>query len=310
MTRSLRTSVLVVAGLVMVYLSLPQPVDAQTRRERGLGPFTVVTPRGEFTIRLLRRDADFIWVDRLTSEGVYIETGVESGIAIREIIRMVSPRPPLFDLAEQPVESLTAEQLAALHNALRTYAARFRPYRDLPGVRADEATRIQAGLYERQGMWREAYMLYRDLLGRDYAIADQNVVELKAGLCLWHMDQKEASLEHLIQDVIPDEDLDFMSEVLLARADALTSVERHEEALRDLLRLIVFYPYIGNNEARSLLATLPNYVALNDWDAAFKSLQALEEDYPDRPETEAARQALAQYQEELEKERQFHVTGE
>ncbi|HMP72189.1 MAG TPA: hypothetical protein PKE55_02905 [Kiritimatiellia bacterium] len=279
--------------------------EGQTRRERGLGPFTVVTPRGEFVIRLLRREGDFIWVDRLTREGVFVETGMESGIAIREIVRLVSDRPPLFELAEQPVESMTEEQLNQIHNALRTYAARFRPYRDIPGIRADEATRIQAGLYQRQEMWRDAYLLYRDLLTRDYRVADRETIQLRAGLCLWRMEQKERAIPYLTVETVPDEDLYFMSEVFLARADALTSVGRYRESLEDLLRLIVFYPFTGRNEARSLLACIPNYVGIHDWDAAYKTLMALDEDYPDQPETEQARALLARYQEELEKEQQF-----
>ena len=46
--------VIILAFLLSGWMAAPV-TQAQTERERGLGPFTLVTTRGEITVRLLRR---------------------------------------------------------------------------------------------------------------------------------------------------------------------------------------------------------------------------------------------------------------
>lgn len=295
-----------VVMLMVLLLSgwMAAPVtQAQTERERGLGPFTLVTTRGEITVRLLRRDNEIVWVDRLTSDKVYVETGVP----VAEIIRFVAPRPRLFELAEQPIDAYTPEQIKALHDGLRKMAAQYRPYRDLPGIPTDEAIRIQAGLYEQQALWRDAYLLYADLLKLDYEVEDVNRIRLLTGMCLWRMDRKDDALGYLLTTPIPDDDLAFFSRVMKARADALASTGQTLKALEDRLYLVVFYPFVSSNEVENLAAAIPLYAEMKEWGAAVKTLDALEADYPDNPATVSARELLASYNDQVDNERQFQV---
>lgn len=47
---------------------------------------------------------------------------------------------------------------------------------------------------------------------------------------------------------------------------------------------------------------LPSYIALKDWDAAYKTLQALREGFPGAPETQEAEDVLRPYEKEMENE--------
>lgn len=297
-----RALLLVIAAAGLCGIGAPR-ATAQTERERGLGPFTLVTMRGEITARLLRRDGDIVWVDRLTSDGVYVETGVP----VEEIVNFVAPRPRLFELAEQPIDGYSPDQIKALHDGLRKMAAQYRPYRDLPGIPTDQAIRIQAGLYEKQEMWRDAYLLYLDLLQLPYRVENRERIQLLTGMCLWHMDRKEDALDYLLDTPIPDDDLAFFSRVMKARADCLAAAGRTLEALEDRLYLVVFYPFVASNEVENLAAAIPLYVEMNEWGAAVKTLDALQTDYPGAPETEASRELLASYTDQVNREKQFHA---
>ena len=274
--------------------------EAQTARERGIGPFTLVTKRGEITVRLLRREENMIWVDRLVQSGQFVETGIPRS----EIIEFKQPRPRLFQMAD---EAQGEAAIGAAIDQLRRYVAQLRPYRDLPGIPVNEALILQGKLNERRGFWRDAILIYQELLNQPYDFKERPMIRYAAGLCLWRMDQKEKALEFLLDDPVPDDDMDVMAEILYARADSLASTGRHREAIDTYLGMIVFYPFVQTNELRALSGILPSYAALNDWDAAVKTIEALKRDYADAPETEAAMAAMDKFAAEVEKEKQFHV---
>lgn len=276
---------------------------AQTARERGLGPFTLITRRGEIPVRLLRREGDMLWVDRLVQSGNFVETGIPRS----EIIEFKAAKPQVFALAEA---AQTPEEIGAAIDGLRRLVALYRPYRDLPGMPVNAAMILQAELNERRAYWRDALLIYQELLTLAYEFPERPAVRYRAGLCLWRMDQKEKALEYLLDDPVPDEDLDAMSGILYARADCLGAAGRHREAIDTQLRLIVFYPFIQTNELRALAGIVPNFIALQDWDAAMKSVDALARDYPDAAETAAAAALLDQYAGEVQKVRQFQLTEE
>lgn len=293
----------VVIGTLLAVMSLPNDASAQTTRERGIGPYTLVTKRGDATVRLLRRDNNIVWVDRQVRSGEYIETGVP----VSEIVEFKSPRPPLFDAAEQ---AESGEQIAQMIDQLRRYSAQLRPYRDLPGIPMNEALLLQARLNEKREYWRDALLIYEEVLKQPYDFPGKNILGYRAGLDLWRMDQKEKALEYLTKDPIPDDDFDLLADILNARADCLSATGRPREAIDAYLNMIVFYPYVQTNELRALSGIIPNYVAIQDWDAAMKSIDALKRDYADAPETAAAEAAMAAYADQLAKERQFQVIQE
>lgn len=276
---------------------------AQTARERGLGPYTLVTRRGEVAVRLLRRDGDMVWVDRLVQSGQYIETGVPRS----EIVELKAPPNPAFAAAAQ---AQTPEQIAAAIDGLRRLVAQLRPYRDLPGMPVNAALIEQAKLNERRAYWRDALLIYQELLHLPYDFPERPMIRYWSGMNHWRMDQKDKALEFLLDDPVPDEDLDLMSDILYMRADSLAATGRPREAIETYLGLIVFYPFVQTNELRALSGVIPNYIALQDWDATVKSIEALKRDYPDAPQTAAAVALLETYTQQVEKERQFQVREE
>lgn len=276
---------------------------AQTTRERGQGPYTMVTRRGEITVRILRREGDMIWVDRLASSSNWLETGIPK----IEILDLRGPKPPAFELADK---AETPEQIAAAIDQLRRMVALLRIYRDLPGIPVHEATLRQAQLNEKRDYWRDALLLYEELLGQTYEMKDRPAIRYRAGLCLWRMDQKEKALTYLLDDPIPDDDLDLLSSVMFARADSLASVGRHRDAIETFLRMIVFYPYVQENEPRALAGILPSYIALEDWDAVMKAIEDLQRDYAGTPHAAAADAVMAAHAKKVEAEKQFQLPQE
>jgi tetratricopeptide (TPR) repeat protein len=278
-------------------------LQAQTVRERGIGPYTLVTKRGEVTVRLLRRDGDIIWVDRLVQSGSYIETGIPRS----EIIEFKSPKPALFEQAEQ---AYSTEQITTAIDQLRRMAAQLRPYRDLPGIQVNAAMIQQAKLNERRSYWRDALVIYQELLTQPYDFPEKNMIRYWSGLNLWRMGQKDKALEFLDDDPIPDEDMGFMSDVLNARADCYSAAGKNREAIDTYLSMIVFYPYVRTNELRAMSGIVPNYIALQDWDAVVKTVDAMKLDYAEAPETAATIALLEKYQAQVEEEKKFKIVEE
>lgn len=276
---------------------------AQSVRERGLGPFTLATPRGEVSVRLLRRDGDMLWVDRLVASGSWIETGIPRS----EIVTFRATRPPEFLAADN---ARTPEQIAAAIDQLRRLVARLRIYRDLPGMPVDEAMLLTARLNERRDAWREALQSYEELLAQTHEIADRPLLRYRTGLCLWHLDQKEKALAFLLDNPMPEEDLDLLSEVLYARADSLAVLGRHREAIETYLNMIVFYPYVKENEPRALIGILPSYIALADWDAVMKAIEDVQRNYADTPYAAEADAVMATHAKKVEAEQQFQLPQE
>lgn len=290
--------------MVMALITLGgDDLAAQTARERGIGPFNLSTKRGDIQVRLLRREGDIIWVDRMVQSGSFVETGLPRS----DIVEFKSGKPAVFVAAEQ---AQTPEQISASIDALRKMVAQLRAYRDLPGMPVNSALILQAKLNERRESWREALLIYQELLTQPYEFPERPMVRYWAGMNLWRMDQKEKALEYLLDDPVPDEDLDAMSDILYARADSLSAAKRYREAIDTYLGLIVFYPYVRTNELRALSGILPNYFALQDWDATVKSIEAMKRDYADAPETAAAEAMLQQFASEVEKEKQFQIIEE
>jgi len=299
-----RSTALSMTMLTLLALPLmPDSTEAQTTRERGFGPYTLITRRGEATVRILRRDGDIVWVDRLVQSGAYVETGVPRS----EIMEFKAPRPALFDQAEK-VEK--PEEVSAIIDQLRRLSAQLRPYRDLPGISMNEALILQAKLNEKREYWRDALLIYQELMNQPYDYPGKNMVRYWAGINLWKMNQKEKALEYLMDEPIPDEDMDLFSDILFMRANSYSELGRHREAVDTYLQMIVFYPYYRTNELRALSGILTNYIALQDWDATTKSLEALKLDYAEAPQTLEAEAMLQKYQEQLEKERQFKIVEE
>jgi tetratricopeptide (TPR) repeat protein len=161
---------------------------------------------------------------------------------------------------------------------------------------------LQAQLAERRNQWKEALALYEDILRQAHAPTYAESANLRAALCLSKLDRQDKVLEQLADKPIPDDDLNLLSDVYAARARARAATDDHEGAIMDYLFLVVFYPFVQTNETRCLAATIPHYAAIKDWDAASKTLAALQTQYPEAEMTLQAEALLQKLQSELEKD--------
>ncbi len=271
---------------------------AQTARERGVGPFRLVTPRGDVTVRLLRRDKELIWVDQQVSGGSFVETGLNRA----DITRFEIPQPAAFEAAER---ASTPEQIAKVQVALKAISDSLRAFRDLPGMPVDQALLLQGMLLERSQRWPAALAVYDELLAAPHRPAVAGTAGLRAALCHARLGQHERVLAMLEQRAIPDDDLALLSELYFARGQALAATGRHDAAILDFLFLVVFDPYVQNNEPRCLAAALPSYAAMQDWAALWKSLAVLRGQYPEAPETKQAEEIAKTYEKQLAAETEY-----
>lgn len=290
-------SAIMVGGLLVSFQAEGQ-APASATHERGAGPYVLELARGKATVRLLRRDRETVWVERQMSSG----GSVEAGVAAADIVRIEVPRPPAFDLAEQ---ATNAALTAQAQGALKQVIDRLRPFRDLPGIPVDEALLWQGRLLERREQWQAALALYDDILRQPYRSGVAETVELRKALMHARLQQHAQVLAALESRTLPDDDQELLSELHLARGAAYAANGEHEKAVLDIVRLIVFEPYVSNNEPRCLLAVLPSYAAMGDWDAYWKSLAFLREHYAGSAEARAAEAHAAQFETELASEARF-----
>lgn len=278
----------------LIFAALP----ARAAEPSGIGPFAIQSARGRFTARLLRKDKTTLWVMRDAASGGQFE----AGIPIADIVTIEVPTPRMFVFAER---ASSQEQIRAAHDGLDRIIAMLKPYRELPGVNADEAILRKGQLYDRQGLWREAVRHYEDILKQPYATDQKTPARLRAGIALALAGEHEAALNHLLDAEMPDDDEDLLSTAVFARASALAAMDRNTEAIMDYLRLVVFHPYVQNNEARCMEAVLPCYAKIKDWESMLKAILWLRQEHPGSPETRRAEETFSQYRTELEKAGQF-----
>ena len=276
----------------------PAPVPAAPAAPRGIGPFALETARGPLTVRLLRRDRDLLWVVQQLSAGQTVDTG----LPVREITKFNLPRPRLF----QAVEAATPEQAKALRPQLENYIRQLTPYRDLPGMNVDEAQLLLGRILEQAEDWKGAAALYAEIIGQPYSSAEASSAKLRRGFCLARLGQYEEALPLLDPAILGDSDnLEMVSDIYLMRGEALQKTARHEEAILSYLHLVVFMPYVRDNEPRALAAALPSYAALNDWDAAYKTVQQVREKYTNSPAAKLVEEFAETYPEQMNKEAEF-----
>ncbi len=270
---------------------------------RGIGPFSIETARGTLSVRLLRRDRDLVWIVQQMNSGQTVDTALPA----KEITRFILPRPRLF----QALDVATKEQAKLLRPQLEAYIRQLMPYRDLPGLNVDEAQLLLGRLLELEEDWKGAAAAYADILAQPYKPAESARAGLRRGLCLARLELPEEAAPLLVTDGLGDEDdLDMVSEIYFARGAVMQKLGRHEEALLSLLHLVVFLPYVRDNEPRALAEALPSYAALNDWDAAYKTVQQLREKYAESPAAKQAEAFAEKYPEQMKKEADFRGVTE
>ncbi|NCC51166.1 MAG: tetratricopeptide repeat protein [Spartobacteria bacterium] len=267
---------------------------------RGIGPYRAQTRQGPAMLVLLRRDGDTVWVERKTRSGAMIE----AGMPVSDILAFDIPPSKLYEIAERITTKESAERV---RQALRQYAASFKPYRDIPGIPADRAVFEEGRLNVRVQDWHKALSCFNELMGQTYPSEILASANCYAGICLVELGKYEEALPLLSMDAMTDDDLELLSMVYFARGKALEGVGDYEQAALSYLYPVVFYPYVNRNEARGLAAVLPCYVAMKDWDALLKTWQALVDEYPGDEETLRAGEYYNTFQEHMDREKDFQI---
>ena len=266
---------------------------AQAPTQPGVGPVLLETKDGQVQGRLLRLDKDMLWVNKATADGGAFEAGIP--VADIKTIRMGAPR--VFAAADLAGNE---DQFRLVHEGLDRLILSLKPFRGLPGIPMDEAILRKGQLYARQGLWREALRQYEDILQQSYECEQKTAARLRAGIACELSGDPGAALKYLESAVLPEDDEELLSTALFSRASALAAAGRHEDALMDYLRLVVFYPFVQNNEIRGLEAAVACYAEIKDWESLYKTVQWLRQEYPSAREMRNVEEILQDHRQQME----------
>ncbi len=293
--KHVRTRWVLLAGLVLFACGS----FAQDRAD-GLGPFTMLTRQGEVTVKLLRMDDDLVWILREISAGDWLETAVET----REIITVQMERPTVLKaLDEEDVELDPVK----VHVSLKELVEGHAPFKTLSGMYYYEAAFKKAMLYEKGEDWKRALALYERIYPDEEAREWADKARVHAGLCYAKMGDGIKALDLIDLDALNEDDIKLLSDGYYAVGNALFESGQYEEALMHYLYLVVFYPFVENNEIRCLSASLSCYEKMEDWPALAKGFTALRSHYPETPETAKAEAWMWKYEEQLANEANFSI---
>ena len=280
------------ATLFLLFAFAPLAASAQ------LGPYPIQTKQSAFEAEILKREKDILWVRRRASDG---STAPQVGIAVADVVEIRMPRPALFDAVEKirSAPAATDAQFAAAHSALDKFILQTRALRDIPGIPADEAVLLKGRLFDRKGLWREAIRRYEEIVTQAPGTAIATNAQILAGIDYSKVGEPQFAIEYLGGMPLPEEDEELLSELLFALGNAYFALENYDNALLSYLPLVVFYPYVHNNEARGLAAALGCYAQLKEWEPLYRSIQEIQKQYPNTPAADTAAQFLEDYKDDL-----------
>lgn len=283
--------------LVLLAIS---PLAAQAQ----LGPYPIQTKQTAFEASIVKRDKDILWVERKTADGT---RSPQIGLAIADILQIQMPRPTLFDAVEKIRTSpaATDAQFAAAHSALDKMILQLKPLRDLPGIPANEAMLAKGRLYDAKGLWKESTRFYEEVLAKAAGSAIASNAQMLAGIAYAKGGEHHFAVEYLGGIPLPEEDEEMLSNLLFALGDSYFALENYDNALLSYLPLVVFYPYVFDNEPRGLAAALGCYAKLKEWEPLYRSIQEIQKNYPNTPAAQTAEEFLEEYKEDLIQAGQF-----
>ena len=281
-------------------LALLAPLAASAQ----LGPWPIQTKQTAFEASIVKRDKDILWVERQSSDGQRMP---QVGLAVADVVRIGMPRPALFDAVEKirALPAATDAQFAAAHAALDKMILQLKPLRDLPGIPADEAMVAKGRLYDAKGLWRESTRIYEDVVTKSAGSAAASNAQMLAGIAYAKGGEYNSAIEYLGGIPLPEEDEEMLSNLLFALGDSYFALENYDNALLSYLPLVVFYPYVYDNEPRGLAAALGCYAKLKEWEPLYRSIQEIQKNYPAAPAAQTAAEFLEKYKKELIEAGQF-----
>ncbi|NLB66552.1 MAG: hypothetical protein GX803_08800 [Lentisphaerae bacterium] len=283
---------------VLALLILALPAAAQ------LGPYRVVTKQAVFEASLYKRDKDILWVERKSSSGA---RSPQVGIAVGDIQFIHMPRPGLFEQVERLLElpKPPAKPVQAAHSALDKFILQTRSMRDIPGIHANEAILLKGRLYAHGTLWREAIRQFENVVTYAAETEWAGTARLLAGIAYAKSGGHLFAVEYLADQPLPEDDEALLSDMLYALGSSYAALGNYDNALLAYLPLVVFYPYIQDNEPRALAATLECYAELREWEPLYRAIQDIKRLYPNTPADEAANEAIAKYEKDLREAGKF-----
>lgn len=294
------------AGVAAVLLAsaLALPAGAQQ-----LGPYEIEMKGTTFKAQFIRRDKDTVWVRRVAPDG---SLGPQAGYDKADIAHVAMPRPPFFTNLDAIVSSPVAVPPTALiraHSAIDKFVESTTPYRDLPGVVCDEALYLKGQIYDMQHKYEDAISAYDALRSMDPPSSFATNALVRVGIDYQRTTNALECITCLSGIPLPEDDENLLSDLLFALGDAFAEVGNYDNALQSYLTLVVFYPYVRDNEPRALAKVLPCYAALKEWEPLYRAIQDIHATYPGSPAAAAADKAAKDYKDELAKAGLF-VDGE
>ena len=275
-------------------LALLAPLAASAQ----LGPWPIQTKQTAFEASIVKRDKDILWVERKSADGT---RSPQIGLPVADVVQIGMPRPALFDAVDKIrlAPAATDRQFAAAHAALDKMILQLRSLRDLPGIPANEAMVAKARLYDAKGLWRESTRLYEDVVLKAAGTAAASNAQILAGIAYAQGGEHHSAVEYLGGIPLPEEDEEILSKLLFALGDSYFALGNYDNALLSYLPLVVFYPFVHDNEPRGLAAALACYAELKEWEPLYRSIQEIQKNYPAHPAAQTAAEFLEKYQKEL-----------
>ena len=263
-----------------------------------LGPWPIRTRQAILEASIYKREKDILWIERKTSDG---SRAPQVGLAVADIVEIRMPRPALFTRVEKLLASPkpSAALMVKGQSALDAFIVQTKSLRDIPGIPANEAMLLKGQLLDRQNRWRESIRLYDDVLTHAPRTAAATNAQIRAGIAHAKNGNPFEAVEYLGGIPLPEDDEELLSELLFALGDSYFALGNYDNALLSYLPLVVFYPYVGNNEPRGLAAALTCYAELQEWEPLYRTIQEIQSTYPDTPAAKAADQILGKYKDEL-----------
>lgn len=286
--------------LALLVLACCAPLAASAQ----LGPWPIQTKQTAFEASIVKREKDILWIERKSADGTRTP---QIGLAVADIVRIGMPRSTLLDTVEKirTFPTATDAQFAAAHAALDKMILQLKPLRDLPGIPANDALLAKGRLYDAKGLWRESVRIYKDILSKSPNTAAATNAQMLAGIAYAHGGESNFAVEYLGGIPLPEEDEELLSKLLFALGDSYFALQNYDNALLSYLPLVVFYPYVYDNESRGLAAALGCYAELKEWEPLYRSIQEIQKNYPTAPAAKTAAEFLEKYKKELIEAGQF-----
>lgn len=264
----------------------------------GVGPFQITMADEVMEAKLLRRDHDLVWILRKMQSGDFVETAIPAN----EIMNVTVERPRVFEAVETSLDRIQKDQALS---GLQRICSQLEDFRDLPGIPVDEALFLEGKVHEHRNDWQRAIRAYYDVLKQTYPSEFREPARIRAGLACEQIEEYEKALELLNASTLSDDNMQLYVEACRAKGRAYRALEQYEDAVFSFLHLLVFHPYVHDNERYCMEAVLPCYAGMEDWEALYKTYEALQSLYPESEEAARATDLIESYRQQMANERQY-----